>query len=174
MVDVGVLISKIQAKYPEGQRGPKQMRELWNLTWDAWKRLNDEFPLSERMEYFVKYPTYLQWEQDATRLTVRMHQYDEAISRATREDELNSVINGLLLNFPGSGHTTPDAVTPFTLGNQLEVLREFNEENSEQFWDDLEAGVDTVVVKPASGLANVLWAAAGLVGVVLIYKYVRK
>lgn len=117
VVAVGPLVRRVQALYPQGARTPARMRELWNATVDAWHGAD-----------FGDVPPWAsggdQLRLDVERFVERMAGYRAVLIDATSEADLDPVVRGLLINYPGSGHPTPDFATPYSLENQYQAGRE--------------------------------------------------
>ena len=115
MVDIGAFVREVQADFPQGHRSPAAMALLYGSTVDAWNIF---------LEYWEDSKGTLglesaQLERDMDAFVDRMEAYRVAIEESETEEELTPKIRGFLVNFPGSGHPTPDFATPYSFFNQL-------------------------------------------------------
>lgn len=156
---IGTFIRETQAQYPIGSRSPEAMRQLWDATMRAWEAIADRFPDTDPENLIAGYAQVL---TDRDGFLARMDAYDAEIRDATSEEELTGpVVRGLLLNFPGSGHTVPDFAMPHTLANQIDVLDDMGEVLWDGFKRDVKDAAKDIGKGAGFGLGTILVVAAG-------------
>ena len=120
-VPIGPFVREIQKLYPQGTRTPARMRQLYDATVDAWHMTADAIREVGPPPDFVGARDQLQL--DIRKFIERMQGYAPLLETAETEEQLRPVINGFLINYPGSGHITPDFATPMTIWNQFDAGR---------------------------------------------------
>lgn len=115
------------------------------------------------------------WDSDSAAWRARLAEYQAAVRAAPKGDRhavLWSVTAPLLLGFyGGAGAASPqqpiDAVTPFSLANQLDVADAWREERWQRLWGELEKRFADAAKGAAdavtSGIAWLPWIVGGVV-----------
>jgi hypothetical protein len=145
---------------------------------DALQTLTDETQAArDKLSNWIPDAAILAWDNDMAQWRARLAMYKGivAAAHATPEDRqaiLWGVTAPLLLGFYG-GHDSKlplqplDAVTPFSLANQLAVDAAWRTERERRFWEDVKkAALD--VAAELWGLAELAVIAAAIVAVVWV------
>lgn len=72
--------------------------------------------------------------RELTALRTRLDAYAAALAKAKPNGPIPKTVRPLFYQVPGAGHFTPDALTPFTINNQLREAERFYASQEGQFW----------------------------------------
>lgn len=131
---------------------------------------------AQRAEFsdFVPDASVPHWDNDMAKWRSRLAGYIKAVRAAAPGDRaaiLWSVTAPLLIGFYGGEHSKLpqqplDAVTPFSLANQLNVADAWREERYQLFWKDVRDNLKNLLPNLAGALADLVpgwvwWAVGG-------------